>query len=516
MDGNSYLVIVRQALFNLNSYKTLLAEDQIECHGVKVFSRPRVFGGKQLVESRDQVGHSVKLGISWDGYTGYLYVIPPTGADVERLSYLQITCGEPYSPYSLFRKSTRPFKLNDPCPARGRVTFFWTNEKIQELRQRLGYVSPHLVKKTFDNSTQEYLGLRHEQEVMPKKSAVARFPSLSDLLNGISRNKETFSVDLLEDNHAGKKRSGLVFYGMKPRILAYYRLGSKDPISALNLDALIQFIVEHRIPIMIITNSDGVLGAGKKGKKFLRRLFIPLQLSKPDKHNQNPVECAIQNLKDGLINIRNACGTVVLEYHWEAMEYLFSLNNHVARESLGNRLLFEDFWGETPDTFMIRFKFWDPVYYRNWTDKSGKVLMNPGRFVGFSWSIGDLMTFKVIQCNEDPCKRNIVLYRGIVVLRSTTATGYNYSLAPNSDAYFPYVQVEGGAFRKTTPLGHHGTVDPPNIAIPEGGGKRRNILSSSPKSVESDRYAVAPIETVADVPGIADGFYVLVDLGYAN
>ena len=74
-----------------------------------------------------------------------------------------------------------------------------------------------------------------------------------------------------------------------------------------------------------------------------------MSLSEPDKHNQNFVEHAIQNLKAGLSKIRNACGAEVLHYHWEAMEYLFSLNNYVARASLGNRLPYEAFGGETPD-----------------------------------------------------------------------------------------------------------------------------------------------------------------------
>ena len=39
---------------------------------------------------------------------------------------------------------------------------------------------------------------------MPKKSSVEIFPGLSDILRGIILNKETFSVDLLEDIHAGK------------------------------------------------------------------------------------------------------------------------------------------------------------------------------------------------------------------------------------------------------------------------------------------------------------------------
>ena len=61
------------------------------------------------------------------------------------------------------------------------------------------------MKNTFENSNQDFSRVRHEREVMPKKSSVEIFPGLSDILRVISRNKETFSVDLLEDIHAGKK-----------------------------------------------------------------------------------------------------------------------------------------------------------------------------------------------------------------------------------------------------------------------------------------------------------------------
>ena len=57
--------------------------------------------------------------------------------------------------------------------------------------------------------------MRHEWEVMSKKSSLARFPSLYDPMRGVFRNKKTFSVDLLEGTHVGKKRWGLVFYGVK-------------------------------------------------------------------------------------------------------------------------------------------------------------------------------------------------------------------------------------------------------------------------------------------------------------
>ena len=308
----------------------------------------------------------------------------------------------------------------------------WTNEKIQECRQLLRYVIPHLVKKTFENYTQDYPGVRHEREVMPKKLVVVRFPSLSDPMRGIRCNKENFPVDILENTHAGKKHWGLLFYGIKYKLLAYYILGSKDPTAFSTLDSLVNFIAEHGIPRMIVTDSDGFIGAGKKWKHYLGKIFTPLKISKPYKHNQNPVKRAIQNLKAGLSKIRNACGTGVLAYHREAMEYLCNIKNYVDRAILGNWLPLEEFLEEMPYISMIRFKFWEPVYYRNWTNKAGKVLMHPGRFMGFACNIGDPVNFKVLQCNGNPHKRNVVVHRGVAVPRYLTAAGYNYALAPKS------------------------------------------------------------------------------------
>ena len=83
-------------------------------------------------------------------------------------------------------------------------------------------------------------------------------------------------MGLLDNTHAVKKCWGLVFYGLKYKLLAYYILGSKDPTSASTLDYIGNFIAEHGIPIIIITDSDRVLGAGEKWKHFLTRMFTPL------------------------------------------------------------------------------------------------------------------------------------------------------------------------------------------------------------------------------------------------
>ena len=56
-------------------------------------------------------------------------------------------------------------------------------------------------------------------------------------------------------------------------------------------------------------------------------------------------------------------------------------------------------------------------------------------------NIGNLMTFKVIQCNNYPHKRNMEVHRGVVVLRTLAETGYNSALALESNAYFLEFQL---------------------------------------------------------------------------
>ena len=211
------MIIIRQVFFNPSLDETLLAQDQIECHGVKVYSCPRFFGGNQLVEARDQVRRVVKLAIEWYGSTRYLDVSPPTRVDFLTLNSLESTSGEPYQPYCPFGKITRQLKLSGLCTPLDRVKYVWTNEQITEWRKRLGFISSNMVKNTFESSTQFYAGVRHEREVMPKKLVVDRFPAMSDSLRSVRRNKKTFSVDVVVDTKARKTRSGILFFGLKSK-----------------------------------------------------------------------------------------------------------------------------------------------------------------------------------------------------------------------------------------------------------------------------------------------------------
>ena len=61
--------------------------------------------------------------------------------------------------------------------------------------------------------------------------------------------------------------------------------------------------------------------------------------------------------------------------------------------------------------------------------------------MGFACSIGEPMTYKVIQCNTDPLKRNMVVHRGGIILHTLSSTEYNSLLVPKIGAYLTEVQL---------------------------------------------------------------------------
>ena len=48
-------------------------------------------------------------------------------------------------------------------------------------------------------------------------------------MRGTRRNKETFTVDIVENGHTREKHGGLVLYGVRMNIMVCYRLESKYP-----------------------------------------------------------------------------------------------------------------------------------------------------------------------------------------------------------------------------------------------------------------------------------------------
>ena len=101
------------------------------------------------------------------------------------------------------------------------------------------------------------------------------------------------------------------------------------------------------------------------------------------------------------------------------------------------------------------------------------------------------------------------MHRGAVVPRSLEFSGYNSTFHPKSNAYFPAVRSEGGESSETSPSSHQGTVDPPDNAITEGGGKRRKLSIPPSGQLRTGRSTADSAKAVAEKPSLVDDLPVM-------
>jgi hypothetical protein len=102
------------------------------------------------------------------------------------------------------------------------------------------------------------------------------------------------------------------------------------------------------------------------------------------------------------------------------------VTNHTAEKSLGDKPPLEVFTGETIDTsILLCFLFWDVVFLERYQDSTyygqpGSVKSSEirGRFVGFAWSVGLALTFKIL--TDDP--RGSFIVRDYVLQRKWKTT----------------------------------------------------------------------------------------------
>ena len=134
--------------------------------------------------------------------------------------------------------------------------------------------------------------------------------------------------------------------------------------------ALHQFISGHGIPAILIMDGD-------QGDNFSKKWIHLCGLHKKDQHcskaykqNQNFVERFVQDTKRAVTIVKQATD-VGNKYIFDIWSHISDVDNHMARRSLKWRTPLEVFTGETPDLRVIRFTWYQPVWYREWSAKAG-------------------------------------------------------------------------------------------------------------------------------------------------
>ena len=115
-------------------------------------------------------------------------------------------------------------------------------------------------------------------------------------------------------------------------------------------------------------------------------------------------------------------------------KWIADVMNHTAEKSLGWRPPLQVLTGQTIDiSIILCFLFWDVVYCTRYKDKhfhgqvgSSKSSEIHGRFIGFAWDVGHVLTFKILtdDTNKVICRSRIRLSKeGINNLKLDTESG---------------------------------------------------------------------------------------------
>ena len=190
-----------------------------------------------------------------------------------------------------------------------------------------------------------------------------------------------------------------------------YLMKSKD--QALN--SLLQFFTDVGIPDKIVY--DGAREFSSQAwRQELAKRHVAWHQTEPYHQHQNQAEPRVCDIKMLALELLSTSGAP--DNYWcYAIELAEDLLNFRAVESLNWRTPFECCKGETPDISpLYQFAFFEKVRYAtaNSNIQFPENKDNPGIYLGVSWNVGDLLTYKIQPDHPTNIKRHSCLSRSAV------------------------------------------------------------------------------------------------------
>ena len=454
------LVKVCQALHDPDARESLLPPAQMEWFGLKVCTKPIIHGGEQKIFT----AHG-SIDLYFDGKLMWFPLSNPLKKDHD-LHLHVLTNSAPYDPeklasehannyvppsnqpeleqkaeepdkessmenlmsleYSLEDMDVNPIKFSRRRYVWNPTKHIWKPHQLLEWRRRLCASNDETVKNTFLCTTQLVPSVQHENQVYPKDHHVARFPILAH-----RRLTETVYADPVQYNVGGTQEYALFISCRDSKLRAIYPLGRKKSATKM-LDALYDFVREYGVPHTLYSDYGSDCNVSEAWKRFARLLVVPQRNSEANHHESNYVERSWQEVKQKGFNIMRE--NVIPDKHTFAIyQYICDCLNHTAVSSIDNRTPLEVLTGDTPDISMFRFRPYQEVWYLK-----GKATLDQrewikGRFLGFAWSTGDHMCYRVIP--EDKHQR--IVHRTTVLPRHKDENVPRQILTQPSDYFFP-------------------------------------------------------------------------------
>ena len=267
------------------------------------------------------------------------------------------------------------------------------------LRPFFGWLSPDIIKETFQHTTQ-YARL-------PSGTLLKRtFKSSNPALN-VTRRNESVACDIVYSDVPAVDNgstAAVIFTGLDTQVTDIY--GIKTDRQFVN--TLEDNIRYRGAPTRLISDRAQV-EISNKVLDILRTLCIGDWQSEPHQQQQNPAERRFQTVKNAANRIMDRTGAP--PHTWLlCLMYVCFLLNHTYNASIGdvplNRLT-----GSTVDvSVLLKFFFWQRVYYKKvnsgFPSESSEAL---GHIVGISEHCGHALTWKILTDDTQQ-----IIYRSLV------------------------------------------------------------------------------------------------------
>ena len=278
---------------------------------------------------------------------------------------------------------------------------------IEALRPYMVWSTPAVVQHTLDNTTQWG---RHVPHDTWKKTFKSQFPAFN-----VRRRNEAVATDTFySDTPAvdSGATSAQIYVGLQSLYTSIYGMKSDKEF----VNTLQDTIRKHGAMDKLISDR-AQLEVSNKVLDILRNFYIGDWQSKPYYEHQNPAERRYQNVKHTANVVLDRTGAPA--HTWLlCLLYVVFVLNCLSVESLGWKTPHQVLFGEMPDiSELFQFEFWEPVYFA--TGEQLSYASSPsfpsatpegkGRFVGFSETVGDKFTYKIL--TDDTQK---IIYRSAV------------------------------------------------------------------------------------------------------
>ena len=449
------ILIMRQYAYH-GIGRTIHSAGQIEHYKNSVYDKSLKVGGRQCIITNE--GYVMPLDIICG--LPYLKMVPPTKDELDTLPHVILTGGGEWDPtvldsiisdsddwYNLIKGDEEglletPFdqqgNYKDREPTTGtedlpdvddiEVSFHDVYKQACDLNQRF---------LCFEADTEDTIEVGNAKELKPKpidyqqyrpyflhapiekirRTFQATTQFASNVMSGhnlqqtikspypahnVWRRNEPVATDTIFGEvpavGTGGQKMAQIFVGRKSLVIDVIGMGSKGEFVNTLED-----VIRKRGAMDMLVSDSAPEETSARVKEVLRSLCIRDHQSEPYYQHQNFAERRWRHLKGNVqwfMNYRNVDANAWLL----CTQWVADVMNHMAEKSLGWRPPLEVLTGQTVDiSIMLVFLFWDVVYVKRYKDDgySGQVGSTKsdeirGRFVGFAWSVGHALTFKIL------------------------------------------------------------------------------------------------------------------------